>query len=273
MSKKTTKLFVSGDSFTAPGLLSKSYPDWAATTNWPKEFAKLIPGEVDLYNPAYRGHNNEYIIKTFFEYIGKYGNPDMVVIMWSCSGRMMMANELNKNDKQSRPNHQRAFVFDPIGMQQVLQFPNPKKPTIKTLTNQALNNFTTWYYNQYYPAGYYTYAIDNFYTNVFIIQEYCKAHDIPYLFSQAVDVAMIVNSRQRDRAAAGEYFISHYLEPEIDDEKFMGWPLYSEIGGFVWADITKRTKYAVGDLDSHPNDLGYKMIADKLWKRWNELYK
>ena len=261
------KLFISGDSFTAPDLKSIQYPDFVATTNWPEEFVKNMGGEVDLHNAAYRGHNNEYIVKSFFEYIAKRGKPDMVIIMWSCGGRLMMANETWET---SRDDIRRAYIFDPIGFQHVVQLPDPRKNF--DLSSEPLRSYTSWYAKNYYPEPYMSYAIDNFFTNVYIIQEYCKANDIPYLFSQAVELFLHLDYGHR--AIGTEYFVNHCLEDKIDDEKFMGWPIIRDIGGWHWLDKMRRDdgKWRIGEIDNHPNNEGYKMIADKIWEEWKDLY-
>ena len=138
------------------------------------------------------------------------------------------------------------------------------------MDSKTTNEFTEWYKNKFYPEAYMSYALDNFFTCVYIIQEYCEAHNIPYLFSQAIDLIIYLNYKHK--AIAADYFINHYLENKINEKNFVGWPLFSEMGGYNICEKVDNTKYAIGELDHHPNDLGYKMIADILWKEWKGGY-
>ena len=49
------------------------------------------------------------------------------------------------------------------------------------------------------------------------------------------------------------------------DEKFLGWPMVSQLGGWYMNDGLKD--YKISELDRHPNSEGQKLIMEKLYDR------
>ena len=67
-----------------------------------------------------------------------------------------------------------------------------------------------------------------------------------------------------------------YIENNISD-KFIGWPIMSEIGGYGINDILdkedpSRSKFRISRIDSHPNAAGHKFIAEFLYEQYKEIY-
>ncbi len=258
-------LFVSGDSFTDPGLVSTEH-DYKISTCWPDELAVLLPGDWEVTNSAYRGHGNDYIAKTFFDHITKVGVPDLVVLMWSGGGRIFLSDsEVVENN---RPGSKSGYHVDPIGYHGLATNPNPNKKN--RANDTVLAEFCARYYDRFYPEQYTAFSIDNFLKNVFIVQQYCKSNNIPYIFSQAVDLIMFDDISHMVDAC--NYFINHHMESHIDESKFIGWPLFKAIDGYNMCDSIKGTSYAIGARDSHPNDYGHKLIGEKIFNKWKQLY-
>ena len=78
----------------------------------------------------------------------------------------------------------------------------------------------------------------------------------------------------REMFACNDYF--NYIENNIGD-KFIGWPILREIGGYCISDILEkedpsRTTLTISQDDSHPNAAGHKLIADFLYGKYREIY-
>ena len=63
----------------------------------------------------------------------------------------------------------------------------------------------------------------------------------------------------------------------IDDNKFIGWPMYEEIGGkTAWTMLDEvdpeQIKLRVSKEDLHPNKEGQKLIAEVLYDKYREIY-
>ena len=63
----------------------------------------------------------------------------------------------------------------------------------------------------------------------------------------------------------------------IDDDKFVGWPMYEELGGkTVWTMLDnvdpEQTKLRVSKEDLHPNDKGHEYIAGVIYDKYKKIY-
>ena len=113
--------------------------------------------------------------------------------------------------------------------------------------------------------------------------------DIPHMFIQGTtNLSWEEGSREENpwargryspRMAASEILKSPYLdyiEKNIGD-KFVGWPIMSEIGGYSIDNILDkedpaRLKYRISEDDTHPNAAGHKFIAEFLYDKYREIY-
>ena len=104
----------------------------------------------------------------------------------------------------------------------------------------------------------------------YAFQNHCELHSIPYLQMQAfaptfpsdVLIKGLLDSVQVDL---------------IDDDKFVGWPMYEELGGkTVWTMLDnvdpEQTKLRVSKEDLHPNDKGHEYTAEILYDKYKEIY-
>ena len=102
-------------------------------------------------------------------------------------------------------------------------------------------------------------------------QNHCELHSIPYLQMQAFTLTFptdalikaLINSAQVD---------------SIDDNKFIGWPMYEEIGGkTAWTMLDEvdpeQIKLRVSKDDLHPNKEGQELIAEVLYDKYREIYE
>ena len=63
----------------------------------------------------------------------------------------------------------------------------------------------------------------------------------------------------------------------IDRKKFIGWPMYSELGGSIMSNKLDevdpdQTKLRVSKEDLHPNNKGHEYIAEILYDAYKKVY-
>ena len=97
-------------------------------------------------------------------------------------------------------------------------------------------------------------------------QNHCEFYKLPYLQMQAFEPTETITKDIFDI-------------PQFDkiNSKFIGWPMYQEIGGYHMSDKLDdidpdRKTHRVGRNDTHPNDRGHEFIADFFYEKYKELY-
>lgn len=98
-------------------------------------------------------------------------------------------------------------------------------------------------------------------------QNYCELHNIPYLQGQAF---------RPSEDILKEFFDCPQFDV-INDNKFVGWPIYKELGGkSMWEVLDevdpKQVKLRVSVDDKHPNDKGHERIAELMYERYKKIY-
>lgn len=99
-------------------------------------------------------------------------------------------------------------------------------------------------------------------------QNYCELHNIPYLQGQAF---------RPSEDILKEFFDCPQFDV-INDNKFVGWPIYKELGGkSMWEVLDevdpKQTKLRVSKSDLHPNGEGHERIAKIMYERYKKIYE
>ena len=101
----------------------------------------------------------------------------------------------------------------------------------------------------------------------YAFQNHCELHSIPYLQMQAFHPT--------------EDLVKEFLDcPQLDlinDNKFIGWPMYRELGGrTMWDELDKvdpnRVNLRVSKEDCHPNAEGHEYMAEILYDKYKEIY-
>ena len=99
-------------------------------------------------------------------------------------------------------------------------------------------------------------------------QNYCELYNIPYLQGQAF---------RPSKDILKEFFDCPQFD-FINDDKFVGWPIYQELGGkSMWEVLDevdpKQTKLRVRKEDLHPNGEGHERIAEIMYERYKKIYE
>ena len=99
-------------------------------------------------------------------------------------------------------------------------------------------------------------------------QNHCELHNIKYLQMQAFHSLRGQPTKELLDSAQFNF---------IDDNKFIGWPPYEQLGGkTAWNKLDDvdpdRTKLRVSTEDLHPNDKGHEYIAEIMYDTYKEIY-
>ena len=79
------------------------------------------------------------------------------------------------------------------------------------------------------------------------------------------------------RKKAIQQILKYDIADKINEDKFIGWPLFSEVDGFCVDNILDnldplREKYRVSKRDSHPNGPGHEVISEEIYKVYKKVY-
>jgi len=74
-----------------------------------------------------------------------------------------------------------------------------------------------------------------------------------------------------------QIFLNSKIFDEIDEKKFIGWPIMREIGGYNVIDMLdkldpERTQLRISKEDHHPNAEGHKIIAQEIYNAYEKVY-
>ena len=97
--------------------------------------------------------------------------------------------------------------------------------------------------------------------------------DIPYLMIQGVGTI----SHSSDDNGWINILLNSKIFYEIDEDKFIGWPIIQEIGGYNVENILdkldpERTQLRISVNNMHPNAEGHKIIAQEIYSAYEKIY-
>jgi len=236
------KLIAVGCSFTEHYLTSGMSPNTVFDfPRWPQHLADML--NMECVNLGKSGSGNDQILAKALDVMLREKDVGLVVLMWS---------EWQRVGFQCFPDWDQWFHITPHadklidGRKYILEKQNTFHATRNTM-------------------------------RTFIHAEKILS-DIPYMFLQGTQ-AIFYNEYQSRRAVSKEILTSpyfDYIESNISD-RFIGWPLMKEIGGYCIDDILnkkdpKRLEYRISRTDPHPNAAGHKVIAEFLYEQYKEIY-
>ena len=215
-------------------------------TRWPEHLSNML--DMECVNVGSTGAGNDQILARTLDATLKEKDIGLVVIMWS---------EWRRMGFQGSPNSQQWTSVTPYNVKEWEIFFMEKQNWF----HATRNTLRTFMYAEKLLG------------------------DTPYMFVQGTkelwfgQYSYAENRRRLRVLAANEILTSPYLdyiEKNIGD-KFVGWPIMHEIGGYNMDDILdkedpERLKYRISEADTHPNDDGHKLIADFLYDKYREIY-
>ena len=211
---------------------------------WPQLLADML--DMECVNLGKSGAGNDYILAKTVDATLKEKNIGLVVLMWSEWRRVGFQCHTDFNRWTN------ITDYDPVeeSKKYILEKQNTFHATRNTL-------------------------------RTFIHAEKILS-DIPYMFIQGTENVFWRKSwhiNHDRRSYLSEILKSPYLdyiENNISD-KFIGWPIMKELGGYCIADILdkedpSRSKFRISKTDNHPNAAGHKFIAEFLYEQYKEIY-
>ena len=246
-----SKLIVSGCSYT-DNLYTRDF----GFTTWPELLADKLG--MECINLGASGAGNDYILSSLMEVMFEK-DIGLMIAMWSEFERIdfqLHSRFLHGSPEFGWGPGRRGWTSVHMHREQSPEyrkdvvknaFIGKKVGTLPVLVEKSLRIFYTF-------------------------QILMEKHKIPYLHLMGT-----VPCDHNDRPTAIETFFRSIFMDKINENKFIGWPIMSEIGGlnisgFLSELDPEMKKLRISEEDSHPNKEGHEVIADYLYKKIEEEY-
>jgi len=243
---------------------------------WPEILAEKL--DMDCINLGQCGRGNEYIFQTIIDEVQKHKNIGLVIPMWS---------EWNRIDFQRNQRSPKGYSWNTVRMgtelikDKLSEFSRINDDHIR-LINQMENSF---YIRNLFGANI---CIERAIRFFYLFQEIMTLKKLDYIQSSAVypiplDIIKDDGRGWNDELFIKTFFNSIYFD-EINHKKFVGWPVLSQLGGDTMDEMIWRlspdkdikdgvgTKYTMSANDSHPNEAGHTLIAERLYDEYKKIY-
>ena len=260
------KLIAIGCSFTEHYLSSIMTPDFDYNfPRWPQHLADKL--DMECVNLGRCGAGNKYILSKIVDTVLTEKNIGLVVVMWSQFQR------LDFEYSSTRWRHIN------INTDQIKIDWDYKQKNFKELHN---------------PHS----AIQDALRTFILAENLLK--DIPHLYIQGPDAVsfyrtkkLLTDDNYRESKKKRVYtktffyptsiiklfFLSSYFDyvEKNLSEKFIGWPIMQELGGYSVTNILdkldpERTQLRISKEDDHPNAEGHKIIAQEIYNAYEKVY-
>ncbi len=223
-------LIVSGCSWSNVNFISELHPK--LDTSWPKWHELLAEMlDMELVSLGQSGAGQEYIFNSIVEYITKINDKNrigLVIAAWSRSPR-------------------RDYQVD-----------------------------SHWTNDRWDKCGDAYYMVNKSLRYFYQFQIFCERFELPYK-----QIHMLDSTRIKDWERPGDLYYQPISRKKIDltigtsplfnkinEDKFIGWPLIKEIGGYALDQkviYDKKEKYRISEIDFHPNKKGNETLASYIY--------
>ena len=258
------KLIAVGCSFTDHYLVSSQSPHIDHDfIRWPQYLAEML--DMGFINLGRSGAGNDQILAKTLDAMLKEKDVGLVVLMWSEWQRIGFQRNRNWDIwHQITPHLSDDFAL------KLFELQNPRHATRNALRTfiHAEKLLRDVPYMLIQGTNFMTYYNTETSKGIDCSQGTPHENDNFFKLNDSRTVAAKV------MFACNDYF--NYIENNIGD-KFIGWPILREIGGYCISDILEkedpsRTTLTISQDDSHPNAAGHKLIADFLYGKYREIY-
>jgi hypothetical protein len=261
-------LLASGCSFTDNWWTEKMNIDV-----WPEGLAKKL--DMECINLGRRGLGNDYILNSVIDKLSTFkGKIGLVVVMWSGFDRIDFEVRENEHIYDGLPWISVSNAAN-SGPDWVLSNTSKLHPWHQTLTSHAktsklhpvkknLSSFmeekgingTLIWRKPFQVEELIKKALRTFY----IFQEMMIRMNLPYI--QLVGTQPLPLSVNR---TASEFVIRSPYMDKIDESRFVGWPIFENIGGWCINDVLNNSDdVRISEEDYHPNNKGHEIIIENL---------
>jgi hypothetical protein len=260
------KLIAIGCSFTEHYLSSTKTPDFDYNfPRWPQHLADKL--DMECVNLGRCAMGNEYISAKLIDVILSEKKQDigLVVLMWSGWQRLDFNYNPNRN------------ILHDVKSGWVSLIPHKDNSSVEKYPMNREGRIVLLKYNN-------TVSVTMKSLRHFLIAQKLL-EDIPYLMIQGVhpisgggnpwNPLIIIDSPPKDIWM--QTFLNSKIFDEIDEKKFIGWPIMHELGGYNVTDILnkldpERTQLKISKEDKHPNAEGHKIIAQEIYNAYEKIY-
>ena len=247
MAKKI--LIASGDSWTGGTHRDKpnSYP------YWPEILADKL--NMDYINFGRGGKGNEFIYNNMLDAlcVTKTIRGGLAICLWSKFDRWDLCKWTFRSPGINDPQAHYPYIVEQ-------QF----RTEVELLRREKFVNAI--YENKDLVSE--TYSLLKSIRWFHAFQNHCELQNIPYLQMQGFRPTHTIKK---------EFFDCPQFD-FINDDKFIGWPIYKELGGkSMWQVLDevdpKRVELRVSKEDLHPNDKGHERIAEVMYEKYKKIYE
>jgi hypothetical protein len=262
------KLIAIGCSFTEHYLSSITTPDFDYNfPRWPQHLADKL--DMECVNLGQCGSGNKQILSKIINTVLTEKNIGIVVVMWS---------QFQRLDFEYSSTEWMQINLD-LDIDQTKIDWDYKQKNFKELHN---------------PHS----AIQDALRTFILAEKLLK--DIPHLYIQGPDAVSFYSTKKlltddnyreskQKRVDTGTFlyptfiiklfFLSSYFDyvEKNLSEKFIGWPIMQELGGYSVTNILdkldpERTQLRTSKEDKHPNAEGHKIIAQEIYNAYEKVY-
>lgn len=248
---------------------------------WPEIISKNL--NLKLWNTACSGDGNDAIFTKVYDAISK--DPKRVSVV------MVLWSEWTRRDVE-------RYVLDKKNVEIMnTRFNNGKDE--RNLLKKDI-------FASYFKSGVFDYrvSVNNFLRNSLILSQICQQYNIQLIQSQAINPINIIEltnhvySLTQDKnniydmkkyenlwktfsksikkkylTSAIKYFLDHDYFSKIENmNNFIGWPIFSEIGGYYLGKKTEELNsiYRLSEDDQHPNKLCHQYFANEFLNQYKK---
>ena len=202
---------------------------------------------LKLVNLAKSGSGNDLILAKALDYVSKnHKKIGKVIIQWT--GILRMDFECGGHDVNNQ-----WIQLNP-GTLPAKGYGRGFEDIISVLQKHRIPNLDS--------------AMNGWLRKVYALQNIFKQLDVDYNFvTGIIELNEAMDFYNWNDKCAKALIASHYFDL-IDKDKYIGWPVWSDLGGHCFQDHVRAYpenndfKYWVSPEDGHPNKLGHEKIAE-----------
>ena len=255
-------LICSGDSFTDANYRSSNHPQM--DVSWPK-WPELLAEKLDMQiiNLGRAGQGNEYILSSIqdtIESIEDKNQIGLIIAGWSQAFRTDYQNLFSGQSHKCQWRHTDIFAHKRISEKNKGENSHFSNGDIFGWVRKNLRLYKKFEYMcEYYNIPYLQFQMIPMYI------DWLKGTISNILYSGDIKV---------DKRKIQKILIEY--DDIINQDKFIGWPISREFGGYNLCEIlvgfSPSSPYIISRKDSHPNAEGQERIANFLEKEVERIY-
>jgi hypothetical protein len=254
-------LLASGCSFT-----DNWYTENMNVDVWPEGLAKKL--DMECINLGRCGLGNDYILNSVIDKLSTFkGKIGLVVVMWSSFDRVdfeVQEDEVKSwVDVSSSSNSDLDWSISkslldakPWYDRHPMDARHPINYHLSSFMKEKGINGTLIWKKPFQVEEMMKKSLRTFY----IFQEMMIRMNLPYI--QLVGTQPLPFDANR---AAAEFLIKSPYMDKIDESRFVGWPIFENIGGWCINDVLNNSDdVRISEEDWHPNNKGHEIIIENL---------